>query len=105
MGRPNLTQDLDECKVRPDVCKGGRCINTDGSFRCECPPGYTLDGTGLVCVDADECAADPRICGNGTCTNTPGGYECRCNFGFTQGPDQVRTSYLVFSIYHEFWIV
>ncbi|KAJ8714767.1 hypothetical protein PYW07_002992 [Mythimna separata] len=88
MGRPNLTQDLDECKVRPDVCKGGRCINTDGSFRCECPPGYTLNPTGLVCVDADECAADPRICGNGTCTNTPGGYECRCNFGFTQGPEQ-----------------
>ncbi|XP_050679493.1 fibrillin-1-like isoform X1 [Leptidea sinapis] len=88
MGRPNLTQDLDECMVRPDVCKGGRCINTDGSFRCACPAGYTLDASGLVCVDADECVAEPRICGNGTCTNTPGGYECRCNKGFTQGPEQ-----------------
>lgn len=82
-------QDLDECKVRPDVCKGGQCINTDGSFRCSCPAGYVLDGSGLACVDADECAQEPRICGNGTCANTPGGYECTCNLGFTQGTEQV----------------
>ncbi|XP_037292481.1 fibrillin-2 isoform X3 [Manduca sexta] len=88
MGRLNTTQDVDECKVRPDVCVGGRCVNTDGSFRCECPAGYALDASRLACADADECAADPRVCGNGTCTNTPGGYECRCNYGFTQGPDQ-----------------
>lgn len=96
MGRPNLTQDLDECRVRPDVCRGGRCVNTDGSFRCECPPGYALDAAGLACADADECAADPRVCGNGTCTNTPGGYECRCNQGFTQGPDQVARICCIF---------
>ncbi|XP_026325907.1 fibrillin-2-like isoform X2 [Hyposmocoma kahamanoa] len=91
MGRPNLTNDLDECQVRPDVCRGGRCINTDGSFRCECNDGYTLDETKLSCVDVDECASDSRICGNGTCTNVPGGYECHCNYGFTQGRDQTCT--------------
>lgn len=85
MGRPNLTQDLDECAVRPDVCEGGRCINTDGSFRCACPPGYALDGSGLRCVDDDECG-DAGVCGNGTCVNTDGGYECRCDRGFMQGP-------------------
>ncbi|KAI8434520.1 hypothetical protein MSG28_012522 [Choristoneura fumiferana] len=80
--------DLNECEVRPDICKGGRCVNTDGSFRCECPDGYQLDATGLACADTDECLVDPRICGNGTCTNKPGEYECRCNQGFTQGPEQ-----------------
>lgn len=88
MGRPNLTQDLDECAVRPDLCHDGRCVNTDGSFRCECGPGLVLDSDGLACVDEDECATDPRICGNGTCHNTDGGYECRCNKGFQQGADQ-----------------
>ncbi|RVE49628.1 hypothetical protein evm_005760 [Chilo suppressalis] len=82
-----LLKDLDECKVRPDVCRDGRCVNTDGSFRCECAAGYTLDATGLACVDADECAADPRVCGNGTCTNLQGGYQCTCNRGFTEGSD------------------
>lgn len=81
-------QDLDECKVNPGVCIGGHCVNTDGSFRCECNDGYTLDESGLRCEDADECA-EPRICGNGNCKNVDGGYECQCNFGFTQGPDQV----------------
>ncbi|XP_061719868.1 fibrillin-2-like isoform X1 [Cydia pomonella] len=88
MGRPNITQDLNECEVRPDICRGGRCINTDGSFRCECPDGYQLDATGLACEDADECLVDPRICGNGTCSNKPGEYECTCNQGFMQGPEQ-----------------
>ncbi|VVC98752.1 unnamed protein product [Leptidea sinapis] len=114
MGRPNLTQDLDECMVRPDVCKGGRCINTDGSFRCACPAGYTLDASGLVCVDADECVAEPRICGNGTdtmdcqtcvdidecaegraqcsfrCHNTAGSFRCTCPFGFTLAADGIH---------------
>lgn len=40
--------DLDECKSGP--CKNGRCINTDGSFRCECPPGFTLGVNGLICL-------------------------------------------------------
>lgn len=77
--------------VRPDVCRGGRCINTDGSFRCACPAGYELAGDAARCVDHDECLANPRVCGNGTCANTPGGYECTCSRGFTQGEDQVTT--------------
>ncbi|KAI5643949.1 calcium-binding EGF domain-containing protein [Phthorimaea operculella] len=105
--------DADECAMDPRICGNGTCdnipggyecrcnrgfmqgpeqyyigMNTDGSFRCECPPGDILDGTGLNCIDADECAMDPRICGNGTCDNIPGGYECRCNRGFMQGPEQ-----------------
>lgn len=83
-------EDLNECLFMPDACSGGDCINTDGSFRCECPMGYILDSTGKRCVDENECLTNQHICGNGTCTNVDGGFECSCNEGFAPGPMQVN---------------
>ncbi|XP_043388620.1 adhesion G protein-coupled receptor E5 isoform X21 [Chelonia mydas] len=39
--RENTCQDIDECRKTPDIC-GPRatCINTKGSYRCECRAGY-----------------------------------------------------------------
>lgn len=42
--------DVNECEVFPGVCPNGRCVNTKGSFHCECAEGLTLDGTGRVCL-------------------------------------------------------
>ena len=43
--------DINECEVFTSVCKGGGlCVNTDGSFKCNCPEGLTLDATGKNCV-------------------------------------------------------
>lgn len=42
--------DVNECEVFPGVCPNGRCVNSKGSFHCECPEGLTLDGTGRVCL-------------------------------------------------------
>lgn len=39
--------DVDECLNNP--CVNGQCINTDGSYRCECPMGYQLDISGVIC--------------------------------------------------------
>ncbi|XP_035666436.1 fibrillin-2-like isoform X1 [Branchiostoma floridae] len=82
----NLLVDINECGIDPlNICNGGTCVNTDGSFRCQCTPGYLLDDTGLNCIDADECAIG-NPCGNGTCTNVIGGFECDCFGGFEPGP-------------------
>nr|XP_061796796.1 fibrillin-1-like [Nerophis lumbriciformis] len=82
-GLDEVPKDIDECINNP--CQNGQCINTDGSFRCECPMGYNLDISGVTCVDTDECDIG-NPCGNGTCTNVIGGFECACEDGFEPGP-------------------
>lgn len=42
--------DIDECTVLPNLCKNGRCVNTYGSYRCLCNPGYKADPTGANCI-------------------------------------------------------
>lgn len=43
--------DIDECSMYPDLCKGGgSCVNTPGSFVCQCAPGLVLDPTGMMCI-------------------------------------------------------
>ncbi|XP_066459257.1 fibrillin-2 [Eleutherodactylus coqui] len=78
-------EDVNECLENPGICTNGLCINTDGSFRCECPMGYNLDYIGITCVDTDECSIG-NPCGNGTCTNAIGTFECSCDDGFEPGP-------------------
>ncbi|TRY90178.1 hypothetical protein DNTS_033362 [Danionella cerebrum] len=77
--------DVDECTQNPGICRNGHCINTDGTFRCECSFGYTLDFTGINCRDINECEQG-NPCGNGTCTNVEGAFECSCDEGFEPGP-------------------
>ena len=57
-------------------------MNTAGSFKCACPPGYTGD-PGDSCSDINECGR-PMTCGvNAACRNEPGGFACFCPEGFS----------------------
>ena len=53
---------------------GGSCVNTPGSFKCDCMPGFE----GERCdQDIKECASNP--CRNdATCLDHRGYYECVC---------------------------
>ena len=47
--------DDDECSALGEAaCSGGRCVNTHGSFTCECGPGSVLDSTGEA-MHCNEC--------------------------------------------------
>ena len=37
-------KETNECALMPDICGAGQCINTDGSYRCDCDNGYQFSG-------------------------------------------------------------
>ena len=62
----------------------GYCVNTDGSYGCECKDGF--DGDGYTCTNIDECNA-PKEDGikcdtNAKCTDLEPGFHCECNTGY-----------------------
>lgn len=45
-----LSSDADECALfGEEVCKGGYCLDTVGSFECYCKAGQDYDSTKLEC--------------------------------------------------------
>ncbi|XP_049339341.1 fibrillin-1 isoform X2 [Astyanax mexicanus] len=80
-------QDINECKVMGNLCKNGRCVNTEGSYKCVCNSGYTTDISGTICVDVDECVQAPKPC-NFICKNVEGGYQCSCPRGYILQEDR-----------------
>ncbi|KAG8001253.1 Fibrillin-1 [Nibea albiflora] len=85
--RPNpitvILEDINECQELPGLCQGGRCINTFGSFQCDCPRGFALNTENRICEDVNECER-PGICGPGQCYNTIGNYTCICPVDYMQ---------------------
>ncbi|CAH3194146.1 unnamed protein product [Porites evermanni] len=81
--------DIDECadKSTSQCSKiGGKCINTLGSYKCECKTGYT--GDGKLCKDVDECMSID--CGmDGECTNTLGSFTCDCDPGYVANKSNI----------------
>ncbi|KAL3857455.1 hypothetical protein ACJMK2_012125 [Sinanodonta woodiana] len=75
--------DVNECN-EPNVCANALkvCVNTNGSYECNCVSGYIKDENG-TCIDINECM-DPvvNLCEQ-VCVNTPGAFFCSCNTGFT----------------------
>ncbi|CAH1775918.1 unnamed protein product [Owenia fusiformis] len=74
--------DDDECGLGACDRRVSICINTDGSYECECKDGFRMNEAGK-CVDIDECAEETYDCpDNSRCANTFGNYRCLCKPGF-----------------------
>ncbi|XP_067687043.1 uncharacterized protein [Haliotis asinina] len=82
----NCVTNINECQVNPSIC-GSRqiCEDTQGSYLCKCPTGYSKNGTD--CIDINECATGQAGCEQ-VCTNAPGSYNCGCNDGFVLNDDR-----------------
>ncbi|KAM9355355.1 latent-transforming growth factor beta-binding protein 2-like [Pholidichthys leucotaenia] len=61
--RMNLThcQDINECRL-PGICKNAECLNTKGSYRCLCKPGYMLDTDRVHCVSDKAFSNQKGLC-------------------------------------------
>ena len=47
--------NIDECATDNGGCTDG-CVDTPGSFECQCPSGAHLLADNRTCQDLDECA-------------------------------------------------
>uniref|UniRef100_A0A8C1ERQ9 Latent transforming growth factor beta binding protein 3 n=1 Tax=Cyprinus carpio carpio TaxID=630221 RepID=A0A8C1ERQ9_CYPCA len=75
----SMRRDIDECVLfSNEICKEGRCMNTQPGFECYCQQGFYYDSNLLECIDVDECH-DESLCTNGHCLNTRGSFYCTCN--------------------------
>lgn len=80
--------DIDECSQKGDIdgnhCRQNtKCVNTIGSYTCECLPGYQRH-TSFSCTEINECQTGEHKCHkNADCVNTEGSYHCQCKEQYT----------------------
>ncbi|XP_053911636.1 latent-transforming growth factor beta-binding protein 3-like, partial [Cuculus canorus] len=80
-GHHGACSDVNECE-EGSPCAPGLCLNTPGSYQCQCPPGTRPTAEPPGCQDVDECALGAACGVGGECLNTPGSFRCRCRPGF-----------------------
>ena len=75
--------DINECLDLSDLCaNGGTCVNTLGSYECDCVGGFT----GPNCeTDIDECSPTNPCLNGGLCIDGLTSFGCNCAEGW-EGP-------------------
>ena len=80
--------DINECNLGDACGPKGECMNSDGSFTCDCDPGYFWDAPFGGCKNDNECESlGTSACGNNAqCQDTEGSFTCSCDPGYTGNP-------------------
>lgn len=82
-----IISDIDECQQEGGLnghhCHSNtKCVNTVGSYVCECLPGYRRVDK-FNCAEIDECSSGDHKCDvHADCINTQGSYHCVCKEGY-----------------------
>uniref|UniRef100_A0A336MYP0 CSON009653 protein n=1 Tax=Culicoides sonorensis TaxID=179676 RepID=A0A336MYP0_CULSO len=87
--------DIDECREGIASCPpNSQCVNTEGSYECQCPHGFVRNST-YGCFAVAGMCPDGTICDeNAVCRQGEGNsYRCKCKIGFAGdglqcGPDK-----------------
>ena len=92
---PNrVCADLNECSTSHECHIKAECMNSIGTYDCECKSGFIGDGRDCSCrkgyemdnagncIDIDECSSEDTCHPNAECQNIIGSYECKCKYGF-----------------------
>ena len=83
-------KDIDECGQTINWCGHLNCINTIGSYFCQCSSGMETNKVFNVeyqrvetkCSDIDECRKRNICPQKAVCNNTEGTYSCLCKDGY-----------------------
>jgi hypothetical protein len=72
--------DVDECQTGVFSCPQPlkACVNTNGSYTCECKPGYVLEEATGECVNLDECLKVEPCSPLADCTDQVPFFSCDC---------------------------
>uniref|UniRef100_A0AC34RPE9 EGF-like domain-containing protein n=1 Tax=Panagrolaimus sp. JU765 TaxID=591449 RepID=A0AC34RPE9_9BILA len=77
-------KDTNEC-LNETVCGPNTiCVNTPGSYICQCKPGGFIKkpGNPKECIDKNECLEGNPCHPQANCINTIGSFQCKCKEGF-----------------------
>lgn len=50
----NASVEIDECILMPTMCNHGSCLNTPGSFECQCNRGFVYDVVSHQCIGEES---------------------------------------------------
>ena len=102
----NYFPDVNECLIATDNNCSQLCINTNGSFHCQCNSGYVLSSDDTTCngwqiwpphtvfhinyfLDVNECLVGNANNCSQLCINTNGSFHCQCNSGYILSSDNL----------------